>query len=129
MFDFYFFFFKQKTAYEMRISDWSSNVCSSDLPRQYAAGVSYDFEVVKLAAAYARTTDGWFTGQDLPSGTPFSNEFGSNRFVDGFKANAYMVGGTVPIGGASSVFASWQRVDPSNDRLTDQKSTRLNSSH
>src|SRR3546814_3619298 len=29
---FYFFFFKQKTAYEMRISDWSSDVCSSDLP-------------------------------------------------------------------------------------------------
>src|SRR3546814_1158565 len=28
-----FFFFKQKTAYEMRISDWSSDVCSSDLPR------------------------------------------------------------------------------------------------
>src|SRR3546814_9940068 len=28
---FVFFFFKQKTAYEMRISDWSSDVCSSDL--------------------------------------------------------------------------------------------------
>src|SRR3546814_4391691 len=28
-----FFFFKQKTAYEMRISDWSSDVCSSDLCR------------------------------------------------------------------------------------------------
>src|SRR3546814_1031151 len=28
---FQFFFFKQKTAYEMRISDWSSDVCSSDL--------------------------------------------------------------------------------------------------
>src|SRR3546814_1790919 len=28
-----FFFFKQKTAYEMRISDWSSDVCSSDLMR------------------------------------------------------------------------------------------------
>src|SRR3546814_10120191 len=27
----YFFFFKQKTAYELRISDWSSDVCSSDL--------------------------------------------------------------------------------------------------
>src|SRR3546814_3601991 len=27
------FFFKQKTAYEMRISDWSSDVCSSDLPQ------------------------------------------------------------------------------------------------
>src|SRR3546814_3883759 len=31
VFSFFFFFFKQKTAYEMRISDWSSDVCSSDL--------------------------------------------------------------------------------------------------
>src|SRR3546814_772781 len=30
-FSFFIFFFKQKTAYEMRISDWSSDVCSSDL--------------------------------------------------------------------------------------------------
>src|SRR3546814_6222285 len=30
-----FFFFKQKTAYEMRISDWSSDVCSSDLFIQF----------------------------------------------------------------------------------------------
>src|SRR3546814_3713921 len=32
----FFFFFKQKTAYEMRISDWSSDVCSSDLPQSVA---------------------------------------------------------------------------------------------
>src|SRR3546814_952033 len=32
-----FFFFKQKTAYEMRISDWSSDVCSSDLKRHRRA--------------------------------------------------------------------------------------------
>src|SRR3546814_8895228 len=32
-----FFFFKQKTAYEMRISDWSSDVCSSDLGRYGSA--------------------------------------------------------------------------------------------
>src|SRR3546814_6808508 len=32
-----FFFFKQKTAYEMRISDWSSDVCSSDLAVVIAA--------------------------------------------------------------------------------------------
>src|SRR3546814_15887050 len=31
-----FFFFKQKTAYEMRISDWSSDVCSSDLDQRSA---------------------------------------------------------------------------------------------
>src|SRR3546814_6486241 len=36
-----FFFFKQKTAYEMRISDWSSDVCSSDLEHP---GVGYRAE-------------------------------------------------------------------------------------
>src|SRR3546814_11018171 len=35
-----FFFFKQKTAYEMRISDWSSDVCSSDLPAAGKQGPS-----------------------------------------------------------------------------------------
>src|SRR3546814_7451854 len=33
----FFFFFKQKTAYEMRISDWSSDVCSSDLRKALVA--------------------------------------------------------------------------------------------
>src|SRR3546814_2384984 len=40
-----FFFFKQKTAYEMRISDWSSDVCSSDLagrPDRFNFGGRYD---------------------------------------------------------------------------------------
>src|SRR3546814_3143408 len=35
---FVFFFFKQKTAYEMRISDWSSDVCSSDLVEALVIG-------------------------------------------------------------------------------------------
>src|SRR3546814_8764477 len=34
------FFFKQKTAYEMRISDWSSDVCSSDLLRNARFGIA-----------------------------------------------------------------------------------------
>src|SRR3546814_6796789 len=37
-----FFFFKQKTAYEMRISDWSSDVCSSDLRAADADGGQVD---------------------------------------------------------------------------------------
>src|SRR3546814_2263687 len=39
-----FFFFKQKTAYEMRISDWSSDVCSSDLKN----GSRTEFDPLKL---------------------------------------------------------------------------------
>src|SRR3546814_4475957 len=36
----FFFFFKQKTAYEMRISDWSSDVCSSDLRFEELASIA-----------------------------------------------------------------------------------------
>src|SRR3546814_8590399 len=36
----FFFFVKQKTAYEMRISDWSSDVCSSDLEGEAVHGIS-----------------------------------------------------------------------------------------
>src|SRR3546814_1092795 len=46
VFVFSFFFFKQKTAYEMRISDWSSDVCSSDLHvelARHALAVIEDF--------------------------------------------------------------------------------------
>src|SRR3546814_7564953 len=48
-FDLYYivFFFKQKTAYEMRISDWSSDVCSSDL-------TTPPFSVSKMRRASAR---------------------------------------------------------------------------
>src|SRR3546814_16046131 len=40
----YFFVFKQKTAYELRISDWSSDVCSSDLSaqRQFLSAMSHE---------------------------------------------------------------------------------------
>src|SRR3546814_8879952 len=53
---FYFFFFKQKTAYEMRISDWSSDVCSSDLRRIYAHAFNPAKAVIVLSqSAVART--------------------------------------------------------------------------
>src|SRR3546814_14374614 len=50
-----FFFFKQKTAYEMRISDWSSDVCSSDLrlldkPRIPATAHPFHYDRKRLRA-------------------------------------------------------------------------------
>src|SRR3546814_7736378 len=45
----YIFFFKQKTAYEMRISDWSSDVCSSDLDSTYE--ISDELNCLKREAA------------------------------------------------------------------------------
>src|SRR3546814_9831684 len=51
-----FFFFKQKTAYEMRISDWSSDVCSSDLSFQAGleAGRTENLEAGELIIAECR---------------------------------------------------------------------------
>src|SRR3546814_10452903 len=40
----FLFFFKQKTAYEMRISDWSSDVCSSDLAERKARDFAGHFQ-------------------------------------------------------------------------------------
>src|SRR3546814_8613316 len=63
-----FFFFKQKTAYEMRISDWSSDVCSSDLRNrllslnQMPETTYVDQEKVGEEVAYARrmfADNGW----------------------------------------------------------------------
>src|SRR3546814_17367337 len=54
--DYLFCFFKQKTAYELRISDWSSDVCSSDLlvHRAIAIGVGALDEGVDLFRALQR---------------------------------------------------------------------------
>src|SRR3546814_4111641 len=49
------FFFKQKTAYEMRISDWSSDVCSSDLEQDRAPAKR--FEAVRILDARADIVD------------------------------------------------------------------------
>src|SRR3546814_3603991 len=50
------FFFKQKTAYEMRISDWSSDVCSSDLGARVAID-HHDVVVVDASVDHARSAD------------------------------------------------------------------------
>lgn len=94
-------------------------------PKNYMAGVSYDFSVVKALLAYGRTTDGWFAAQTLPSGFTVgtSNGIGGLAFADGFRSNSYLVGLSAPLGKAGSAFASWQRVDANNTSLTGGDST------
>src|SRR3546814_17919657 len=53
----FFFFFKQKTAYEMRISDWSSDVCSSDLGAKALNAFIVETPELALAAAKAADAD------------------------------------------------------------------------
>src|SRR3546814_7156336 len=50
-FDIFIFFFKQKTAYEMRISDWSSDVCSSDLHSRHGRA---GFVVPRMGIQFGR---------------------------------------------------------------------------
>src|SRR3546814_3271948 len=92
-----FFFFKQKTAYEMRISDWSSDVCSSDLTISFGAGVAAvtfctgggascarPVPAAARQSAVAKATDRYFSFTD-----GFSNQGVSARAVLSTKA-AYM---------------------------------------
>src|SRR3546814_6157195 len=60
---YYVFFFKQKTAYEMRISDWSSDVCSSDL---LEIG-----DVLALPVFQVRETEGAFVIERFDPGYEF----------------------------------------------------------
>src|SRR3546814_6403025 len=55
MYVWYIFFFKQKTAYEMRISDWSSDVCSSDLTE--LLGFHHAPRIKKIRQRLAPATD------------------------------------------------------------------------
>src|SRR3546814_15648186 len=76
---FSFFFFKQKTAYEMRISDWSSDVCSSDLlvVGGFVSGPITDTVRARLAMR-SETMDGWQQSLSRPGDT-----LGNKRFFTG----------------------------------------------
>src|SRR3546814_7673159 len=107
---FVFFFFKQKTAYEMRISDWSSDVCSSDL-----AG--------ELVVHHLGTVAGDLEGlvHDLGAVVP-------DRARGQFHAVADDV---VLVGQDIERILGLQRLQTAlrHRERVDRKSTRLNSSH
>src|SRR3546814_6600850 len=71
VFVFFCFFFKQKTAYEMRISDWSSDVCSSDLVTNTLRALRESPATRKAKAKFVLATDGVdFQAEDLTSDEP-----------------------------------------------------------
>src|SRR3546814_3730083 len=109
MFVYLFFFFKQKTAYELRISDWSSDVCSSDLRR---AGI-FDAGLGRGAGAASVARDEDDVGVRL--GDPGSHRADARR-ADQLHADARLR------------IDLLQVVDELR-QILDRKSTRLNSSH
>src|SRR3546814_4472748 len=109
----FFFFFKQKTAYEMRISDWSSDVCSSDLG-EYESYLAI------------------FPGEALYR---MYEEFGP-RLLE-YNVRAFLQAtGKVNRGIRDTLrdephhFMAYNNgISVTVDEITDRKSTRLNSSH
>src|SRR3546814_8707987 len=97
----FFFFFKQKTAYEMRISDWSSDVCSSDLP---AKVVSDENE------------SSFFTPREIVSEL--------DRFIIGQNDAKRAVAIAL-----RNRWRRQQLPEDLREEVLDRKSTRLNSSH
>src|SRR3546814_14448824 len=74
------FFFKQKTAYEMRISDWSSDVCSSDLSRVIT--IAFTSPDPALAARIANTYTSEFIKSNLQrkfNSTSYARDFLSQQ--------------------------------------------------
>src|SRR3546814_5279314 len=71
----YVFFFKQKTAYEMRISDWSSDVCSSDLHGEEIAGRQAGPQIDGRQAEQLRhlAVEAHQAGTGIPDGKAFAD--------------------------------------------------------
>src|SRR3546814_2258257 len=126
---FCFFFFKQKTAYEMRISDWSSDVCSSDLgPAEQRderkngqnQGDGADDERSDIEHGHGSCT--------LP---PMRQEpFGSS--MDALVSSCclgFMQRDREPARFPVEAPGPVKGTEPPNQERTDRKSTRLNSSH
>src|SRR3546814_9354895 len=108
------YFFKQKTAYEMRISDWSSDVCSSDLGDAAAPPDARTDEVAHLRLRYKRP------GEDDSRliTTPIARSSLRTAPSDTLRFAATVAAYADGLRGGSRI-GDWG----------DRKSTRLNSSH
>src|SRR3546814_2037236 len=113
----FFFFFKRKTAYEMRISDWSSDVCSSDLGKEH--------DLPGRAQRGTARAVGEFDGRTLHSrGRHLARQRALPDQVIEPRVIARPGAILAEIGGADRLMRFLRILG-----LGDRKSTRLNSSH
>src|SRR3546814_5045146 len=127
----FFFFFKQKTAYEMRISDWSSDVCSSDL-------IAAEANVQGLSATIRVTGTGLRPEITFASIPALPEDEVLSRLLFGTSVANLSAPEALQLAAAAASLRSGGRSagNPLNklgraigvDRI-DRKSTRLNSSH
>src|SRR3546814_5277337 len=125
----FFFFFKQKTAYEMRISDWSSDVCSSDLRRAIAREIA-PAPLSLWSAEPTRARPGLILGitnlseRRAPKACAALSSLITESAAEGRRPRA------IDSHSAFDDSRARQPVPvPDRSRKTDRKSTRLNSSH
>src|SRR3546814_10502488 len=111
----------QKTAYEMRISDWSSDVCSSDLKtegRLQQVARTLTRPLVLVVVAFMGLVSAWL---------PFLDSRIMARWFEG--GNFWWLA-PVPLLALLNALALWRAVmQQGHDARPDRKSTRLNSSH
>ena len=87
-------------------------------PTAWILGVTYNFDVIELAAAFGRTYDGAFSGNGPGngwdgSGLPTETGGAGVLFDEGFDSQSAMVGFTIPMGGiADELMVSWQMQQP-----------------
>src|SRR3546814_2434528 len=115
----FFFFFKQKTAYEMRISDWSSDVCSSDL-------IS-----VRLKGETRLGTRCEVKNLNSIRNVQRAIDFEARRQIDILEAGGVIGQHTLSFDADSGTTTPLRAKETANDYryFPDRKSTRLNSSH
>src|SRR3546814_10586400 len=132
-----FFFFKQKTAYEMRISDWSSDVCSSDLNLRAAVLIPdrewlyerCDRRFDEMIACGAAAEVAALLARGLSPTLPVMRAIGVSELAAYVRDEIDLETAAAAARQATRNYAkrqlTWFRNQPPDDR----KSTRLNSSH
>src|SRR3546814_7701543 len=109
------FFFKQKTAYEMRISDWSSDVCSSDLQYLDARRITDPIHLFDCVMPCAGA-EGYLVMREEQAAALGLKYV---RILSTIERHNAWIEDPIQI----------RRVDHGSRRALDRKSTRLNSSH
>src|SRR3546814_6722434 len=120
------FFFKQETAYEMRISDWSSDVCSSDLRTIASQAALSRFVVTELRPGTETSSDDEIVDYIRQSGQTSYHPIGTCKMGNDDLA---VVDDRLRVRGIDRLRVVDASIMPTMPSSKDRTSTRLNSSH
>src|SRR3546814_6007451 len=124
-----FLFFKQKTAYEMRISDWSSDVCSSDLGSKQFADYLVGIRGIPLGHLVDGGCEQAAAGEDVGILGEKAEDEARHEMVH---VRAAVGGAPIGVGAQQldiELVQAARRLDVERVFTKDRKSKRLNSSH